>query len=221
MPFDLPPVTRNLLIANVAVFLLQLLLNDPVSMALTQHFALWPLGPDVSGTAADGNLVTGGFRVWQLVTYAFLHGGYTHILFNMIALYMFGGTIERTFGARNFIVYYFVCAIVAAVAQLIVVHWFTHGFYPTLGASGAIFGLLLAFGMLYPHEKVMLIFLPVPMPAWLFVIGYAVVELVLGVTGTEAGVAHFAHLGGMLGGYVLIEYWRGKLPLKPKRRLLR
>jgi membrane associated rhomboid family serine protease len=114
-----------------------------------------------------------------------------------------------------------VCAIVAAVAQLIVVHWFTHGFYPTLGASGAIFGLLLAFGMLYPHEKVMLIFLPVPMPAWLFVIGYAVVELVMGVTGTQAGVAHFAHLGGMLGGYVLIEYWRGRLPLKPKRYLRR
>jgi membrane associated rhomboid family serine protease len=107
------------------------------------------------------------------------------------------------------------------VAQLIVVHWFTHGFYPTLGASGAIFGLLLAFGMLYPHEKVMLIFLPVPMPAWLFVIGYALVELVMGVTSTQAGVAHFAHLGGMVGGYVLIQYWRGRLPIKPRGRLLR
>ncbi len=221
MPFDLPPVTRNLLIANVVVFLLQLAMHDPNSLALTQHFALWPLGPDVSGIAPDGSMVTGGFRVWQLVTYAFMHGGFMHIAFNMFALYMFGGTIERTFGARNFIIYYFVCAIVAAVAQLIVVHWFTHGFYPTLGASGAIFGLLLAFGMLYPHEKVMLIFLPVPMPAWLFVIGYAAVELVLGVTGTQAGVAHFAHLGGMLGGIVLIQYWRGKLPIKPKRRLMR
>jgi membrane associated rhomboid family serine protease len=84
-----------------------------------------------------------------------------------------------------------------------------------------VFGLLLAFGMLYPHEKVMLIFLPVPMPAWLFVIGYALVELVMGVTSTQAGVAHFAHLGGMVGGYVLIEYWRGRLPVKPRRRLLR
>ena len=216
MPFDLPPVTRNLLIANVVVFLLQQVFGN----ALLQYFALWPWGPDQVFQAGQG-LVSIGFRPWQLITYAFMHGSVTHILFNMIALYMFGGTIERTFGARNFTVYYFVCAIVAAVAQLIVVHWFTHGFYPTLGASGAIFGLLLAFGMLYPHEKVMLIFLPVPMPAWLFVIGYAVVELVMGVTGTQAGVAHFAHLGGMLGGYVLIEYWRGRLPLKPKRYLRR
>jgi membrane associated rhomboid family serine protease len=221
MPFDLPPVTRNLLIANVVVFLLQMLLHDQTSLALTQHFALWPLGPDVTGATPDGNAVTAGFRIWQVVTYAFMHGNVTHILFNMIALYMFGGTIERTFGARNFTIYYFVCAIVAALAQLLVVQYFTHGFYPTLGASGAIFGLLLAFGMLYPHEKVMLIFLPVPMPAWLFVIGYAAVELFLGVTGTQAGVAHFAHLGGMLGGIVLIQYWRGRLPIKPKRVLLR
>jgi membrane associated rhomboid family serine protease len=168
----------------------------------------------------DGNVVTAGFRIWQLVTYAFMHGGFTHILFNMFGLYMFGGTIERTFGARHFLIYYFVCAIVAAIAQLIVVQWFTHGFYPTIGASGALFGILLAFGMLYPREKILIYFL-VPMPAWLFVTGYAVVELVTGVTGTQAGIAHFAHLGGMLGGYVLIEYWRGRLPIKPKRRLLR
>ncbi|KRA32984.1 hypothetical protein ASD68_07925 [Rhodanobacter sp. Root627] len=214
MPLNLPPVTRNLLIANVVVFLLQLLTHDSTSLALTQYLALWPMGPS---PYADIQ----GFEPWQLITYAFMHGGVTHILFNMIALYMFGGVIERTFGARNFVIYYFVCAIVAAVAQLIVVQWFTHGFYPTLGASGAVFGLLLAFGMLYPHEKVMLMFLPVPMPAWLFVIGYALVELVMGVTGTQAGVAHFAHLGGMVGGYVLIQYWRGRLPVKPKGRLLR
>ncbi|HEY0197369.1 MAG TPA: rhomboid family intramembrane serine protease [Rhodanobacter sp.] len=221
MPFDLPPVTRNLLIANIAVFLLQLLLHDSTSLALTQHFALWPFGPDVTGASPDGGTLTCGFRIWQVVTYAFMHGGYEHIIFNMIALYMFGGAIERTFGARNFTIYYFVCAIVAAFAQLLVVQYFTHGFYPTLGASGAIFGLLLAFGMLYPHEKVMLMFLPIPMPAWLFVIGYAVLELFMGVTGTQAGVAHFAHLGGMLGGIVLIQYWRGRLPIKPKRVLLR
>lgn len=216
MPLDLPPVTRNLLIANIVLFLLQQMTGN----VMLQYFALWPWGPDHVFQVGQG-LASIGFRPWQLVTYAFLHGGVTHILFNMIGLYMFGGTIERTFGARNFTIYYFVCAITAAVAQLIVVNWFTHGFYPTLGASGAIFGLLLAFGMLYPHEKVMLMFLPVPMPAWLFVIGYATVELVLGVTGTEAGVAHFAHLGGMVGGIVLIQYWRGKLPIKPKRRLMR
>jgi membrane associated rhomboid family serine protease len=215
MSLDLPPVTRNLLIANIVVFALQQMFGD----MLMQYFALWPWGPD--RVFRDGmTLVSIGFRPWQVVTYAFMHGSFSHIAFNMLALFMFGGAIERTFGARNFVVYYFVCAMVAAIAQLIVVHFFTHGFYPTLGASGAVFGLLLAFGMLYPHEKVFLIFLPIPMPAWLFVIGYAVAELVMGVTGTQAGVAHFAHLGGMLGGIVLIEYWRGRLPIKPKRRLM-
>jgi membrane associated rhomboid family serine protease len=205
MPFDLPPVTRNLLIANVAVFLLQQVMGD----FILQYFALWPLG-------------SGLFEVWQIVTSAFLHGGLPHILFNMFALYMFGGAIERTLGTRHFVIYYFVCAIVASLLQLAVLWFFPPSEYgPTLGASGAIFGLLLAFGMMYPREKVMLMFLPIPMPAWLFVTGYALVELTLGVTGIEPGVAHFAHLGGMLGGIVLIEYWRGRLPLKPKRRLTR
>ncbi len=212
MPFDLPPVTRNLLIANVAVFLLQQVMGQ----SLVLHFALWPWGPDLS----DGDL-TVGFRPWQLVTYAFMHGSTLHLLSNMLALYMFGGQIERLFGPRNFTVYYFVCLLVAAFAQLAVVKWFTGGFYPTLGASGAIFGILLAFGMLFPHEKMMLIFLPVPISAWLFVTLYALAELYMGVTGTQAGIAHFAHLGGMLGGFVLIQYWRGKFPIKPQRRLLR
>jgi membrane associated rhomboid family serine protease len=211
---SLPPVTRYLLIANVLVFALQQLLPDASSLALISHFALWPLGPSPYSNVA-------GFEPWQLITYAFMHGGYKHILFNMFGLYMFGGVIEHTFGARNYTIYYFVCAIVAAVAQLLVMKYFPNGFYPTIGASGALFGLLLAFGMLYPQEKMLLIFLPIPMPAWLFVIGYALVELVLGVTGTQAGVAHFAHLGGMVGGYVMIQYWRGRLPFKPKRVLLR
>jgi membrane associated rhomboid family serine protease len=204
MPFDLPPVTRNLLIANVAVFLLQQVMGQ----VLLMNFALWPLG-------------SGLFGVWQIVTSAFMHGSLTHIAFNMIALYMFGGTIERTFGARNFTIYYFVCAISASLLQLAVLWFFPGQVGPTLGASGAIFGLLLAFGMLYPQEKVMLIFLPIPMPAWLFVSLYAAAELTMGVTGIEPGVAHFAHLGGMLGGIVLIQYWRGRLPWKPRRRLLR
>ena len=204
MPFDLPPVTRNLLIANVAVFLLQQVMGQ----VLLINFALWPLG-------------SGLFGVWQVVTSAFMHGSLTHIAFNMIALYMFGGTIERTFGARNFTIYYFVCAISASLLQLAVLWFFPGQVGPTLGASGAIFGLLLAFGMLYPQEKVMLMFLPIPMPAWLFVSLYAAAELTMGVTGIEPGVAHFAHLGGMLGGIVLIQFWRGRLPWKPRRRLLR
>ncbi|WP_158885751.1 rhomboid family intramembrane serine protease [Rhodanobacter sp. L36] len=221
MPFDLPPVTRNLLIANVVVFLLQMMLHDLTSLALTQHFALWPLGPDVTDASPDGNMITGGFRIWQLVTYAFMHESFLHIASNMFGLLMFGGIIERTLGARNFLVYYFTCAVTAALVQLIVVKFFIPGFYPTLGASGAIFGILLALGMLYPHEKLMVIPIPVPMPAWVLVTGYAVIELVTGVTGTLSGIAHFAHLGGMLGGIVLIQYWRGRLPIKPKRVFLR
>jgi membrane associated rhomboid family serine protease len=216
MPYQLPPVTRNLLIANIAVYLLQMLLGD----VLVLHFALWPWGPDQWAQTADG-LVAVGFRPWQLVTYAFMHGGFQHIAFNMLALWMFGGPIERLFGSRPFAVYYFVCVIGAAVAQLLVVRYWTGGFYPTLGASGGIFGLLLAFGMMFPHSRIMLLFPPIPMPAWLFVIGYGVVELFLGITGTAAGVAHFAHLGGMAIGFVLIQYWRGKLPIKPRRILTR
>lgn len=212
MPIDLPPVTRALLIANVAVFLLQQVIGD----LLLIGFALWPLG---SQPLREGGTV--GFEIWQLVSYGFLHGSLTHLLFNMLALWMFGGTIERLFGARPFAIYYFACVIGAALAQLAVIAWFTGGFYPTLGASGGVFGVLLAFGMMYPHQRIMLIFPPIPMPAWLFVTGYGLIELYLGITGTQAGVAHFAHLGGMVAGFVLIQYWRGRLPFKPRRILMR
>ena len=212
MRFDLPPVTRALLIANVVLFGLQQLFNE----ALLIHFALWPIGD-----RASAGVGTVGFELWQLVSYGFLHGSLTHLLFNMLALWMFGGTIERLFGSRPFAVYYLVSVIGAALAQLAVIAWFTGGFYPTVGASGGVFGVLLAFGMMYPHNRIMLIFPPVPMPAWLFVTGYGLLELYLGITGTQAGVAHFAHLGGMAAGFVLIQYWRGRLPWKPRRILMR
>jgi membrane associated rhomboid family serine protease len=217
MGFDLPPVTRALLFANVAIYLLQMLTGD----LLIFHFALWPLGPAQMIGVDHGVPVFAGFEVWQVVTYGFLHGGFTHIAFNMLALWMFGGAIEQLFGARPFALYYFACVIGAALTQLVVMHFFPGGFFPTLGASGGIFGLLLAYGMMYPYARIMLLFPPIPMPAWLFVTGYGAIELFLGVTGTQAGVAHFAHLGGMAIGFALIQYWRGKLPLKPRRILMR
>lgn len=213
MRFDLPVVTRTLLIANVAIYLLQMVFGD----FLLLHFALWPFGPHQP--LSDGGSV--GFQIWQLVSYGFLHGSLTHLMFNMLALWMFGGAIERLFGTKPFAIYYVICVIGAALAQLVVVRYFTGGFYPTLGASGGVFGLLLAFGMMYPHERLMLLFPPIPMPAWLFVTGYGAIELFLGVTGTQSGVAHFAHLGGMAAGFVLIQYWRGRLPFKPRRILTR
>lgn len=212
MPIDLPPVTRALLISNVGIFLLQQLFPD----ALLIHFELWPLGSEL---LPDGTTL--GFQIWQLLSYGFLHGGLTHLFFNMLALWMFGGAIERLFGSRPFAIYYISCVIGAAIAQLIVIEFFSGGFYPTLGASGGVFGLLLAFGMMFPHQRIMLLFPPIPMPAWVFVTGYGVIELYLGVTGSQAGVAHFAHLGGMVAGFAIIQYWRGRLPIKPRRILMR
>jgi membrane associated rhomboid family serine protease len=214
MPFDMPPVTRALLIANVGIYLLQMLVGD----SMIAYFALWPLGTEIP----IGNGETVGFAIWQVVTYGFLHGGLTHLMFNMLALWMFGGAIEHLFGSRPFAFYYLVSVIGAAVAQLLVIRYITGGIYPTVGASGGVFGLLLAFGMMFPHQRIVLLFLPFfPMPAWFFVTAYGAIELYLGITGSQAGVAHFAHLGGMAAGFVLIQYWRGKLPLRPRRILMR
>ena len=156
--------------------------------------------------------------IWQLGTYMFLHGSVSHVLFNMLALWMFGSDIERVWGPRRFLTYYFVCVISAAVAQLLVAEMAGGTPYPTIGASGGVYGVLLAFGMMFPRRMVVLLFPPIRMPAWLLVTLYGVLELLLGVTGTQAGVAHFAHLGGMAGGFLLIQYWRGRLPIKPGRR---
>ncbi|MBI3918158.1 MAG: rhomboid family intramembrane serine protease [Betaproteobacteria bacterium] len=198
---NLPPITRALLVTNVGVFLLQLATDT----ALVRWFGLWPFG----GGTFDSQT---GFLPWQVVTYSFLHGSLFHIFFNMLALYMFGSEIERVFGGRRYLLYYFVCVLVAAGAQLTVSALGSGPAYPTVGASGGVFGLLLAYGMYFPRRTVMLIFPPIPMPAWLFVIVYGLIELYFGVTGTQAGVAHFAHLGGMLGGWLMIQYWRGRLP---------
>jgi membrane associated rhomboid family serine protease len=197
---NLPPATRTLIIANVAVYLLQL----ATGTALIPLFALWPLGT----ASAIGPETGAGFYLWQLVTYGFLHGGFLHLFFNMFALYMFGGAIEQLFGTRRFVVFWFVCVITAAITQLVVTGIAGPTPFPTVGASGGVFGLLLAFGLFYPRQRVVLIFPPIPMPAWLFVTLYGALELYLGVTDSQAGVAHFAHLGGMLGGYLMIRLWR-------------
>jgi membrane associated rhomboid family serine protease len=194
----MPPVTTALLIANVAGYLLQMALPGIVG-----PFALWPLG---SGASTGGQV---GFEPWQLVTYAFLHGGLLHIGFNMLALYMFGSAIERVFGERRYLVYYFVCVIAAGLTQLLVAGMMG-AVYPTIGASGGVFGLLLAYAIYFPHNRVMLLFPPIPLPARVFVVLYAALELYLGVTGTQEGVAHFAHLGGMIGGYALLRFWRSR-----------
>jgi len=192
----MPPVTLNLIIANVAVFLLEM----AGMVSPDGPFALWP--------PASGPLGS-NFEAWQLVTYSFLHGNVPHIFFNMFALYMFGSDVERLFGSRFFTAYYFVSVLAAAICHLVVTTWMGAEPVPTVGASGGIYGVLLAYGLYFPHRRVMLLFPPIPMSARMLVLVYAVLELVLGVTGTAAGVAHFAHLGGMLGGYLMIRYRRG------------
>jgi membrane associated rhomboid family serine protease len=199
----MPPVTTSLIVANVAMFLLSTSIGDTLA-----PLALWPFGA--------ARIIGVGFAPWQLVTYAFLHGSMLHLLFNMFALYMFGGAIEQVFGPRRYLTYYLVCVVSAALTQLLVAV-LSGGFYPTVGASGGVFGLLLAYALYFPNNRVMLLFPPIPMPARVFVAVYAVLELVMGVTGTQSGVAHFAHLGGMIGGYLMLRYWRGGGPTWRRR----
>jgi membrane associated rhomboid family serine protease len=212
------PVTTTLLLLLAAGFALQLAFADPWVVA----FALWPLDTATSIPSPQGTLAV-HFSPWQLVTYSFLHGGILHLLVNALALWMFGPPIERLLGRGPFAFYWFACVAGAAVAQLLTLRWTLDGgaLVPTIGASGGAFGVLLAFGMFFPRERILLLIPPIPMPAWLFVILYAALELYLGVTRDGSGVAHFAHLGGMLAGFVLIQYWRGRLPIRPRRILMR
>ena len=220
---SLPPITRNLLIANVVCYLLQLLagsLRIDLTDLLGLHFVL-----------ADD------FRVWQLVSYMFLHGSLTHLFFNMFSLWMFGGLIERTLGAKRFLTYWMVCGIGAGICQEFwqTGQYFVEGLnnYPmvntgtaiipmgdylnlwtTIGASGACYGVLLAFGMLFPNERIMLLLPPIPMKAKYFVAGYAAIELISAYASND-NVAHFAHLGGMLFGWLLLRYWRTSRNRRP------
>lgn len=187
---SLPPVTQALIVLNVLVFLGESLLGS----AFISLLALWPLGPN--------------FMPWQLLTYAFVHGGLAHLLFNMLGVYMFGGELERVWGSSRYLTYYLLCALSAAAAQMLVAA-VTGAMYPTAGASGAVFGLLVAFAMLFPNRMIMPLFPPIPMRAPVFVTLYGALELIFGVTGTASGVAHFAHLGGLAGGFLLVRFGRG------------
>ena len=185
----LPTGVKNLLIVNVIMYLATIVLEKYGFNNITTSLALWPLG-------------SGFFKLWQPVTYMFLHASIDHIFFNMFALWMFGYILENYWGTKRFLFYYFVCGIGAGLINMLIP---TSGL--TVGASGAVYGILLAFGMMFPNEQIYLYFL-LPIKAKWFVIGYAAIELFEGVFRSADGIAHFAHLGGMLFGLILILYWR-------------
>ena len=188
----LQPVTRALLLINVAVFFLARLFGGGIESV----FALWPLGTN--------------FLPWQVATYAFLHGSFEHLFFNMLGLWMFGSELERIWGEKRFLQFYAASVLAAALAQLVVTA-VMGSVYPTVGASGGLFGLLFAFAVMFPN-RVILLFFVIPMKARYLVLLYGLLELYQGVYVMNSGVAHFAHLGGMLGGLLMIRYWRGQLP---------
>lgn len=219
--YNIPTVTKNLLVLNVLAFLAAQVLYSMGVADLNGIFGLhFFLAPD--------------FGVYQLVTYMFMHGGWSHLFFNMFALWMFGCIVERTWGARKFLFYYMVCGIGAGLFQeaaqfvqfymiaaenldhftlsqtMLVAHANASllNAWTTVGASGAIYGILLAFGILYPEERMFIFPLPVPIKAKWFVVGYAAIELFMALSTTGDGVAHLAHLGGMAFGFMLIRYWR-------------
>ncbi len=199
----LPPITQALILINVAIFCLDYF----VGPWFTQLFALWPLG--------------GGFLPWQPVSYAFLHGSIGHLFFNMLGLWMFGSELEQVWGRKRFIQFYAAGVLTAAAAQLLL-SVLVGSPNPTVGASGGLFALLLGFGMLFPNRVIMPLFPPIPMKARTFVMVFGGIELVFGLMNPGGGgVAHFAHLGGLLGGWLMLRYWRGQPPFGgrgPRRR---
>jgi len=208
----IPNVIFALLIANGLMFALQ-----QFNPQFTRFFlALWPLAdglyPTYEQFVAAWPRLAAPFEPWQLLSYGILHGDIMHLVFNMFMLWMFGREIEQVMGSRRFLIYFVTCVVGAGVVQLIVAG--TQGnVYPTVGASGGVFGLLLAFGMTFPNRMIMLLFPPIPMRAKYMVIVFGALELYLGVSGNAPGVANFAHLGGMLFGFLLLRYWA-----RPKRR---
>lgn len=194
-----PPAIKYLLIANGIIFLItKSIFTDQwtsIGGIVAQNFALW-------------SIESGYFMPWQLVTYMFLHGNVGHIFFNLFALWIFGQAIENLWGTRRFMVYYLLTGIGAALIHMLVSNYFDY----TIGASGAVFGILLAFGMMFPDRYIILLFPPIPIKAKYFVGIYGVMELLSGLSRADSGVAHFAHLGGLLVGFILIKVWKIKKP---------
>ena len=207
----IPPVTLTLLIAIFVCFLLQKTLPETTFLP----FELWPWGRFVLGTDDFQREVTAGFMPWQLISYSFLHGSWAHLLFNGWALYLFGSATENVLGPRRFAFFYFFCVVGAGLCQLVVTTVMldpTSTPIATVGASGGIFGLLLAFAVFYPNAKLIFLLFPVPVSARIAVVIYGGIELFLGLSGAQSGVAHFAHLGGLAFGWLLLRYWRGLPP---------
>ena len=190
---SLPPATQALLLANVAVFFLERL----VGSALFGPLALWPIG-------------SGNFFPWQVLSYSFLHGSFEHLFFNMLGLWMFGSELEQVWGQKRYVQFYTASVLAAALTQL-VFSAVLGSVAPTIGASGGLFGLLLAFAMIFPN-RIILLFFVIPMRAKWLVALYGILELYQGVYVMNSGVAHFAHLGGMAGGVLTIRYWRRQPP---------
>jgi membrane associated rhomboid family serine protease len=192
-----PPAIKHLLIINVLVFLAS---NTPGIGAILRTYA--PLFPVESQN----------FYPWQLITYMFMHGNLMHILFNLFALWMFGQAIENMWGTNRFTIYYFLTGIGAGLLHILINNdpvATSQGlvFIPTVGASGAVYGILLAFGMMFPDRYIVLLIPPIPIKAKYFVAIFGAIELFSGIMRTETGIAHFAHLGGMVVGFILIKYW--------------
>jgi membrane associated rhomboid family serine protease len=219
-------VVLNLIIANLVVFAASMLFeSDMIRFQLftldMRQGAMNVWNDDISFWAmGDSDWSQVHFSIWQPLTYMFMHGGFSHLFFNMFSLWMFGRTLELELGAKRFLIYYIVCGVGAALFQMGIAQidlatlevgsreWIMYMQVPTVGASGAIFGLLLAFGMLHPNALISLIFPPITLKAKWFVVIYGALELLLGVSGSMDNVAHFAHLGGMFWGWLLLVWWR-------------
>ncbi|NBV57378.1 MAG: rhomboid family intramembrane serine protease [Bacteroidetes bacterium] len=193
--FGIPEVTRNIIAINVLLFIATIYSSN----TMYEYLALF-------------NYKSNYFHGWQMITHMFMHGSFTHLLFNMFGLYMFGSRLEQMWGAKRFINFYLITGLGAALLHTLVQDYeITQGLVsvnqPTVGASGALFGILVAFAMYWPNTELFLMFVPVPIKAKWAVIGYATFELFAGISGFQAGVAHFAHLGGALFGFILVQYW--------------